>query len=67
MARHRFIAGAVCPACGEHDSIRLIVETASNSSEENEFIECVSCDYRAERPKQQQASPEQDIIGLFKP
>ncbi|MGY5451792.1 YheV family putative zinc ribbon protein [Agarivorans sp. MS3-6] len=65
MARHRFIAGAVCPECGEQDSIRLIVE--QHAQQESEHIECVSCDYHAERPKQQEPSAEQDIIGLFKP
>ncbi|BEU01612.1 DNA-binding protein [Agarivorans sp. OAG1] len=65
MARHRFIAGAVCPECSEQDSIRLIVEQIDG--EEREHIECVSCDYRAERPKQAAEKAEQDIIGLFKP
>lgn len=65
MARHRFIAGAVCPACGEHDSIRLIVEQIN--AEEREYIECVNCDYHAERPKQAPQHTEQDVIGLFKP
>jgi uncharacterized metal-binding protein (TIGR02443 family) len=65
MATHRFIAGAVCPECSEQDSIRLIVEQVDG--EEREHIECVSCDYHAERPKQQEPSAEQDIIGLFKP
>lgn len=35
----RFIAGAVCPRCGEMD--RLVTYT----SEEGTFKECVSCDF----------------------
>ncbi len=35
----RFIAGAVCPRCGEMDSIRTY------SDDECEYKECVRCDY----------------------
>ena len=35
----RFIAGAVCPRCGEMD--RLV----SYSNEEGTFKECVACDF----------------------
>lgn len=35
----RFIAGAVCPRCGEMDCIRTFRD------EEREFKECVRCDY----------------------
>lgn len=35
----RFIAGAVCPRCGEMDTIRTYRD------EEREHKECVRCDY----------------------
>ncbi|WP_367183862.1 YheV family putative zinc ribbon protein [Neptuniibacter sp.] len=35
----RFIAGAVCPRCGEMDCIRTFRD------EEREYKECVRCDY----------------------
>ena len=35
----RFIAGAVCPRCGEMDVIRTY------SDDEREYKECVRCDY----------------------
>lgn len=35
----RFIAGAVCPRCGEMDTIRTYRD------EEKEFKECIRCDY----------------------
>lgn len=38
----RFIAGAVCPRCGEMD--KLLVDSATNRRE------CVSCGYNDERP-----------------
>jgi len=39
MSIKRFIAGAVCPRCGEMD--RLVTYT----NEEGTFKECVSCDF----------------------
>lgn len=38
----RFIAGAVCPRCGEMD--KLLVDSETNRRE------CVSCGYSDERP-----------------
>ncbi|WP_420554734.1 YheV family putative zinc ribbon protein [Neptuniibacter marinus] len=35
----RFIAGAVCPRCGEMDCIRTFRD------DEREYKECVRCDY----------------------
>jgi len=35
----RFIAGAVCPRCGEMDCIRTFRD------EEREYKECIRCDY----------------------
>ena len=39
MSTKRFIAGAVCPRCGEMD--RLVTYT----NDEGTFKECVSCDF----------------------
>ena len=39
MSIKRFIAGAVCPRCGEMD--RLV----SYTNDEGSFKECVSCDF----------------------
>jgi len=39
MSVKRFIAGAVCPRCGEMD--RLVTYT----SDEGTFKECVNCDF----------------------
>lgn len=36
----RFIAGAVCPRCGEMDVIR------THTDAEREYKECVRCDYK---------------------
>lgn len=35
----RFVAGAVCPRCGEMDTIRVY------RNERREYRECVRCDY----------------------
>ncbi|SIS40849.1 YheV family putative zinc ribbon protein [Neptunomonas antarctica] len=35
----RFVAGAVCPRCGEMDTIRIY------RNEIREYRECVKCDY----------------------
>ena len=45
--KKRFIAGAVCPRCGEMD--KLVVDLEGNHRE------CVSCGYTDERPKQAQS------------
>ena len=42
MKRRRFIAGAVCPRCGEMD--RMVVDPDSDRRE------CVSCGFSEERP-----------------
>lgn len=39
MSIKRFVAGAVCPRCGEMD--RLVTFTTDDGT----FKECVSCDY----------------------
>lgn len=40
--RRRFIAGAVCPRCGEQDKIVVDLDTDRR--------ECVSCDFSDDRP-----------------
>lgn len=40
--RRRFIAGAVCPRCGEMDKIVVDLETQTR--------ECVACDFNEARP-----------------
>ena len=41
-ARKRFIAGAVCPRCGEQDKLTMF------EADEKTFRECVACDFREE-------------------
>ncbi|WP_432455809.1 MULTISPECIES: YheV family putative zinc ribbon protein [unclassified Agarivorans] len=66
MAKHRFIAGAVCPECGELDSLKLIIVEQQGLTLES--VECVSCGYHAERPEGQASeSTDAELIGLFKP
>lgn len=49
----RFIAGARCPQCGAEDSIALNLQAG------HEWITCVHCDYREDRP-QSPAAPAAD-------
>jgi len=46
----RFIAGAVCPRCGQMD--KLIVDTETRTRE------CVACDYSEARPEDDQGAGE---------
>ena len=48
MAR-RFIAGAVCPRCGEQD--KIVVDT------ESDIRECVRCGFNEARPADTVAEP----------
>ncbi|MBQ1782311.1 MAG: YheV family putative metal-binding protein [Gammaproteobacteria bacterium] len=41
----RFIAGARCPTCGAEDAIALNIEG------EHEWICCIQCDFREDKPK----------------
>ncbi len=41
--RRRFIAGAVCPRCGEMDKIIVDMDTQTR--------ECVACDFSEARPQ----------------
>jgi len=45
--RRRFIAGAVCPRCGQMDKIIVDMETQTR--------ECVACDFSEARPEDNQA------------
>ena len=40
MKNKRFIAGAVCPSCGEMDTIRM-----HSDSDKIQIKECVECEY----------------------
>ena len=40
MIKKRFIAGAVCPSCGEMDTIRMYSDAAGHQTKE-----CVECEY----------------------
>lgn len=41
----RFIAGARCPTCGAEDAIALNIEG------EHEWICCIRCDFREDKPQ----------------
>lgn len=53
MIVKRFVAGAVCPRCGEMDKIR------SYTTEEGSFRDCVNCDFE----EKQLAQVEQKELG----
>lgn len=65
MAKRRFIAGAKCPKCQALDRVVMITTT------EQEWIECVECDYTEHRPTEltEQVVETPDEIGViqFKP
>ncbi|KLV07520.1 hypothetical protein ABT56_05500 [Photobacterium aquae] len=68
MTKKRFIAGAVCPACKQQDTLRWWQE------HDIERVECVACghhDLRApqsvEQSGQLSAQTKQQVIGIFKP
>ena len=77
MTRKRFIAGAVCPDCGEMD--RLVVEvqhpagssadeapTDSNPAERGpvtEYRRCVNCGFTDERPVAGARAPKTRLDG----
>lgn len=63
MTRNRrFIAGAVCPQCGEQDTLYLLKPIEQGSEE----VCCVSCDYREQRPEPKAPVAEAGLIGRFK-
>ncbi|WP_120513803.1 YheV family putative zinc ribbon protein [Photobacterium salinisoli] len=68
MSKKRFIAGAVCPACQQQDTLRWWLEN------EVEKVECVACHHTDTRlPKSVEDSKHvtgttsEQVIGIFKP
>ena len=47
MLKKRFIAGATCKHCNQQDVIRWCLD----NSTDQEWIECVSCGYREDKPE----------------
>lgn len=47
----RFIAGAVCPSCGEMDALFMSVGEARDK------VQCALCDYADERPELDERGP----------
>lgn len=64
--KKRFIAGAKCPKCSATDSIIML------TSSDDEWIECVDCEYTEKRPTEVEHTEEEEVldeIGVvqFKP
>lgn len=62
--KKRFIAGAICPKCGDMDTLMLFFEN------DIEQVECVACKHRFSEPKSQGGGSEREfdqVIGVFKP
>lgn len=59
--KRRFIAGAKCPVCQAIDRIVMI------SQQQDEWIECIDCDYTDRRPTEviDQAPEAPDEIGVI--
>jgi uncharacterized metal-binding protein (TIGR02443 family) len=59
--KRRFIAGATCPVCQAQDRIVMI------SSQEDEWIECIECNYSDRRPTEvtPQEPSQADAIGVI--
>ncbi len=55
----RFIAGARCPACGAEDAIAL------NIAGDHEWICCVQCDFREDKPKAPPAASGEDGVQII--
>ena len=65
MARLRFIAGAVCPQCGEMD--RLVIEPSVDAAAEDvDRRRCVNCGYSDERPGPASREPRSRLDGGLK-
>lgn len=60
MSPRRFIAGAVCPECGEMD--RLVVEPRPSG----EHRRCVNCGFTDERPVSGASPPKTRLDGGLK-
>ena len=68
VMKKRFIAGAVCPACQQQDTLRWWKEN------DIEIVECVECQHTDRRVPQSVEQSEhlakdkkQQVIGIFKP
>lgn len=65
--KKRFIAGAACPECEAVDRIVMM------TTEDDEWIECVECDYTERRPTKEDlekavVSPADEVgVIQFKP
>ena len=64
--KRRFIAGAKCPKCQAMDRVVML------TSGEDEWIECIDCDYSENRPThvdqpEQPAVPDDIGVIQFKP
>lgn len=60
MLKRRFIAGAKCPKCQSQDCIVMLTST------DNEWIECVECQYTEQRPTEVETvqTIESDGVGI---
>lgn len=60
MLKKRFIAGAKCPKCQSQDSIIIL------TTQDNEWIECVECEYSEQRPTEVEPvqTIETDGVGI---
>ncbi|MDO6545442.1 YheV family putative zinc ribbon protein [Photobacterium sanguinicancri] len=68
MVKKRFIAGAICPACKQQDTLRWWQENNI------EMVECVECEHTDRRLPQAAENSEhiaddkpEQVIGIFKP
>ena len=59
MTTKRFIAGAVCPSCGEMDTLRMF--TSETGKQYRECVECQFSDVQELEPKLQGELPEARI------
>lgn len=60
MPKRRFIAGAKCPKCQAQDCIVML------TTAEQEWIECVECQYTEQRPTEVETvqTIESDGVGI---
>ncbi|SET17128.1 YheV family putative zinc ribbon protein [Thalassotalea agarivorans] len=62
--RKRFIAGAICPSCGEQDTMALTKEMGV------EKVTCVACGKQMTQPEarvEKATRESEQVIGVFKP
>ena len=59
MMTKRFIAGAVCPSCGEMDTLRMFI--SETGKQYRECVECNFSDIQEQEPKLQGELPEARI------